>query len=77
MSTTTTNRAAYPWREVVETTEYRHRNAPFGSSTRVLKLACGHEMRRKGSQRVPERVRCTLCPQIETYVAAKKLGLLP
>lgn len=57
---TTTNRAAYPWRDVVETRDVKFKHS--SGYTRFLKLSCGHELTAKASAGYPTRKRCTLCP---------------
>lgn len=62
-SITTRNASAYPWRNVTSSERHYLTGAErFKQNSRLyLKLECGHEITRKGSARVPGKVRCTLC----------------
>jgi len=50
-----------PWRKVVDSERYWPASAPRGAFARILKLECGHELHRKGSQGVPKKSRCIEC----------------
>lgn len=69
---TTTNRAAYPWRDVTSVERWQTGNHAHNAWTLSLTLSCGHIRRRKASQGEPARVRCTQCPAINAAVAGRR-----
>lgn len=48
-------------RKVVGDYTFRKSSCPLNGCTRVLRLECGHEVSRKGSQPVPKRAHCLEC----------------
>jgi hypothetical protein len=42
--------------------EFRDRSCARGAYSYFLKLACGHQVKRKGSCPVPHKAHCPFCP---------------
>lgn len=63
-------------RRVVSIQRYRPKYAPAGAWAVALVLACGHELRRKGSRRVPVRAHCPFCPMPDASTPAESAAPL-
>lgn len=50
-----------PFRKVVQVLFCQSGYSVEGQGSNMLRLECGHEVRRKRSQKVPKRCRCLWC----------------
>ncbi len=53
-----------PLRDIVSSEFYQSKYSKWGQGSRLFRLSCGHEVRRKGSAALPTKMRCRDCDDL-------------